>query len=117
MKSVIFAAVTVVILAAFVVFNALFVSYNIKEVISAIESADASESEYSKIYKLYERHEKYLSLTNYSEALDAVNEGFFEIKEAIKRGDSFDIEAKKSRLIDALGRIRQLSGINFDSIF
>ncbi len=119
MKSVIWAFIIVFLMIILVLLNSIIISYNIKEVISRLESTPAEISaadEYLDIRDDFIKTRKYFSLTVNHDDITDIDCEFAELVGALSAGDDKELMIAKSRLINALMHLKRLSGINSESI-
>ncbi len=115
-------AVTVLIILAFVIFaNSLYIEKITDNFIRDTREIDTSNTEnamaeFEKLFSKFRRAEKIISITVGHDDLTHIEENFADIIGAARAGDEDGLVTTKSRLIDSLGHLRRLSGINLDSI-
>lgn len=106
-------------LFVFVGVNTVLVDRMISDTIESVEELTVSESikdDFDELQKRYERRAKYINLTVSHVMMSEVEEAFAEIEGAILTMDAEEIVQAKSRLTDALGQLKRLAGLSFDSI-
>ena len=81
-----------------------------------VDDTTLAETEYTEIYEDFKKKERYISLTVNHNDLMNIENSFAELIGAAKADDKESLIIAKSRLIDALGHLKRLSGINLDSI-
>lgn len=101
--------------------NSLVLGRMIDTVTKAVSDAEVddttlAETEYTEIYEDFKKKERYISLTVNHNDLMNIENSFAELIGAAKADDKESLIIAKSRLIDALGHLKRLSGINLDSI-
>ena len=101
--------------------NSLVLGRMIDTVTKAVSDAEVddttlAETEYTEIYEAFKKKERYISLTVNHNDLMNIENSFAELIGAAKADDKESLIIAKSRLIDALGHLKRLSGINLDSI-
>ena len=106
---------------ALILTNACILGRMIDKVTDAVSGGEESDTalaleEYTQIYEDFKKKEGYIALTVNHGDLMSIENAFAEIIGAAKANDRESLIIAKSRLIDALGHLRRLSGINFDSI-
>lgn len=121
MKTTKIAIAVLIILAAAVLANSLYIKHITTELAKMIDSVDTEDMEKTKrefadIYDKFKKAEKYISITVSHDDLTNIEEGFADIMGAIEAGAHTSIIMIKSRLSDALEHLGRLSGINLDSI-
>ena len=119
MRAAIISLVIIILLSALTVTNSLTLRHitegYIKKISDFPDTGEAFES-YAALYDEFISDERYISLTVNHEDLREVEREFAEIIAAAKNHDADGIGAAKSRLVDALGHLGRLCGINIDSI-
>lgn len=122
MKTKILAVVIFAVTVTAVFVNTYFLDKVIKETYTAVESLEISgndeqaTAEAMEIYEGYKRRETYISLSVSHSDLTNIDETFAEMIGQLRVGATEDAEVTKSRLINVLGHLRRLSGVNIDSI-
>ncbi len=122
MKTVRFASVIFLILLIAVTLNSIAIGNIISDLTEKLTYAEeenmaAAKDEYELIYKKYKSYEMYISLTVSHDDLANLEDAFAEIIGAAKAGDRDGVITTKYRLINCLGHIKRLSGINIYSVF
>ena len=118
MKSAIFSAIILLILFISVGINTAVVDSMITDTIertAALSQKDDAEA-FSHLQEDYKRRAKYINLTVSHVMLSEVEEAFAELEGAFASGSEEEIIQAKSRLNDALGQLKRLAGLSFDSI-
>ena len=121
MKTTKIAIAVLIILAAAVLANSLYIKHittELTKMINAVDTEDMEKTkrEFADIYDKFKKAEKYISITVSHDDLTNIEEGFADIMGAIEAGAHTSIIMIKSRLSDALEHLGRLSGINLDSI-
>ena len=116
-----FAYAVLVCTVVLISINAFALGRIIDSVTAAVTEAeekdtDAAENEYTEIYENFKKKERYISLTVNHNDLMNIENSFAELIGAARADDQESLVIAKSRLIDALGHLKRLSGINLDSI-
>ena len=101
--------------------NSLVLGRMIDTVTKAVSDAEVddttlAETKYTEIYEDFKKKERYISLTVNHNDLMNIENSFAELIGAAKADDKESLIIAKSRLIDALGHLKRLSGINLDSV-
>lgn len=122
MKAKILAVVIFAVTVTAVFVNTYFLDKVIRATYTAVEALEISgndeqaTAEAMEIYERYKRHETYISLSVSHSDLTNIDETFAEMIGQLRVGATEDAEVTKSRLINVLGHLRRLSGVNIDSI-
>lgn len=101
--------------------NAIALGRIIDTTVAEVTAAEEEDTEkatkaYTELYENFKRKESYIALTVNHGDLMNIEDAFAEIIGAAKADDKESLMIAKSRLIDALGHLKRLSGINIDSI-
>lgn len=110
----IFAAVTVVTILTFIIYNTVLMNEKIDEIIHGVEAAE-SYAEIKEVKERFTKYERFISISVSHEDLMSIEDLFAEY-EVQMRLISEEREITKNRLISALGHLRRLSAVNIDSI-
>ena len=121
MRSAKFSMLFLIVLAAAIVANSLYISHVTKELAKkadAISTHDMQEckTEYMKLFSEFRRAEKFISITVSHDDLTNIEESFADIIGAAEAGVEANVIMIKSRLKDSLEHLGRLSSINLDSI-
>lgn len=101
--------------------NSILLCRTVEDVTKAVTEGEErdtriAEKEYTEIYDNFKKKESYIALTVNHGDLTSIEDAFAELIGAAKADDTDSLLIAKSRLIDALGHLKRLSGINIDSI-
>lgn len=123
MKEKIFAVLAVVSIIAAVSANTVFLGKNIDKIRKEVESISIKDGECElarrqavRAFELFRDAELLIGLTVNHDDLSNIEECFAELIGYLSVGDADGAEVTKSRLTDALGHLRRLSGFNIDAI-
>ena len=121
MKEKIFAVVMIVLTIAAVAFNTIFLHKDMDKIYDEVNNIDFSDGiqafENAKAaYNLFRKKEMFLGLTVNHDDLSNIEECFSEMIGYLSVDDIDGAVVTKSRLTDALGHLRRLSGLNIDAI-
>lgn len=101
--------------------NSIVLGRIIDDVTDAVKDGEESDTdlaqeEYTRIYENFKKKESFIALTVNHGDLMSIEDAFAELIGAAKADDKESLMIAKSRLTDALGHLKRLSGINIDSI-
>ena len=123
MKIKILAIVILLSVVSLCVFNSCFLHKEIDELTEKIEALEIDSentgealSEAIKIREHFKSRESYISLSVNHEDLSNIETIFAEMIGQLEVENADDARVAKSRLIDALGHLKRLSGVNIDTI-
>ena len=121
MKTVKIALAILAVTVLSVLINSFVLSSVIKKYEKEVSKIDSNKIEsafesYSAIYDNFNKEKDYISLTVNHEDLTNIEDNFAAAIGAARSHDESELEITKSRLLDALGHLRRLVGINLDSI-
>ena len=121
MKEKIFAVVMIVLTIAAVAFNTIFLHKDMDKIYDEVNNIDFSDGiqafENAKsAYNLFRKKEMFLGLTVNHDDLSNIEDCFSEMIGYLSVDDIDGAVVTKSRLTDALGHLRRLSGLNIDAI-
>ena len=119
MKSAVISGIILAVLFILVGINTVVVDNMLDEAIGAVESlsfGDTLSEDFEALSSAYEKNAKYINLTVSHVMMSEVEEAFAEMEGAVKSNDEVGFMGAKSRLVDALGQLRRLAGLSFDSI-
>ncbi|MBQ8879847.1 MAG: DUF4363 family protein [Clostridia bacterium] len=122
MKSKIAAVIILIGLLVGVIANALYLDKTISKITSDVESFVIGEDDADnaararEMFDNFKEKETYISTTVNHNDLTEIESLMSELVACLSVGMRDDGKAIKSRLIDALGHLRRLSGVNIDSI-
>lgn len=114
MKNVRIAGVLLTLTLVAVVINAIAVRSIIGGILDEVETAEAED--YTEIFDKFKSMETYISLSVDHEDMMNIELAFAELIGAVEADDEKTATVVKSRLKHSLEHLRQLSGINIDSI-
>ncbi len=115
MKSAVISAIIVILIFVLVGINTAVVDGMIERTLEEVEPLKTAE-EFFALSESYESRAKYINLTVSHVMMSEVEEAFAELEGAFLSGDEAGITEAKSRLADALGQLKRLAGLSFDSI-
>ncbi len=105
------------------IFNSYFLGKEIEALTGKIEdleiddeNTDAALSHALQIREEFGQRKSYISISVNHEDLSNIETIFAEMIGQLEVGSADDAKVAKSRLIDALGHLRRLSGVNIDTI-
>lgn len=119
MKSAVISGIILAALFIFVGINTVVVDNMLDDTIEAVDSlsfSDTLSEDFKALSYTYEKNAKYINLTVSHVMMSEVEEAFAEMDGAVKSDNEVGFIGAKSRLIDALGQLRRLAGLSFDSI-
>ena len=122
MRTKILAVVIFLLTVTLVSVNTYFLDRSIGEVISAVKELEIAENgseafeRATEVKELYERRQSYISLSVSHNDLTEIESAFAELLGQLEVGELDGAKITKSRLVDALGHLRRLSGVNIDSV-
>ena len=119
MKSAVISAIILAIIFILVGINTKVVDNMLSDTIEHTEKLEPGvniKESFEELKTTNEKRAKYINLTVSHVMMSEVEEAFAEIDGAIASGDEEEFIQSKSRLIDALGQLRRLAGLSFDSI-
>ena len=124
MKAFIVSLAALVILAAAVTVNSVFICGRIDEIMSCAEllpeldpSADGARETSERLYALWDRTVEPLSYTVGYQLIDRADDAIEEIAAAIAAGTDGNYASARRRFIDSLKRMRKLQGLTFTGVF
>ena len=91
---------------------------NVTDMVEKVQVEDCEElkEELERIYAFFKKRESYIALTVSHDDLTNIEDAFAEMIGAAEAADTDSVTIAKSRLLDALGHLKRLSGLNIDSI-
>lgn len=122
MKAKIAAIIILAGLTVGVILNTVYLDKTIADITAEVEEfriSDVTESaaaEAERMFDRFKRRETYISTTVNHGDLTEIEGLMSEMVANLKEGKADEARVTKSRLIDALGHLRRLSGVNIDSI-
>ncbi len=119
MKSAVISGIILAVLFIFVGINTVVVDNMLDKTIEKTESLNFDDrlgENFEELSTDYEKRAKYINLTVSHVMMSEVEEAFAEMEGAVLSKDEGSFIEAKSRLVDALGQLRRLAGLNFDSI-
>ena len=121
MKVKIFAVVTIISTILAVTLNTVFLHKDMDKIYNLVDGIDFSDNsrateEARGAYGYFKKKEMFLGLTVNHDDLSNIEDCFSEMIGYLSVGDINGAIVTKSRLIDALGHLRRLSGLNIDAI-
>ena len=119
MKNAIISSVILLLIFVLVGINTAVVDNMLSDTIKHAEALEVSESiqaDFEDLKSTYEKRAKYINLTVSHVMMSEVEEAFAELEGAIRAADNEGTVEAKSRLTDALGQLKRLAGLSFDSI-
>ena len=122
MKTKIAAVIILVVLIIGVTANTLYLDKLITEITYDVENfvisddTDDSTVRAREMFDNFKMRETYISTTVNHNDLTDIESLMSELVAYLSAGMTEEAEVAKSRLVDALGHLRRLSGVNIDSI-
>ena len=119
MRSAVVSAVILVILFVLVGVNTVTVDRMLSGAIEKVEKLDCevnTKEDFESLKADYKRHAMYINLTVSHIMMSEVEEAFAELEGAISANNAEGITEAKSRLTNALGQLKRLAGVSFESI-
>ncbi len=119
MRSAVISGIILGVLFILVGINTAVVDEMIDETIARTQSLEPSptlDADFGQLHDYYESRAGYINLTVSHTMMGEVEEAFAEMEGSVKSEDTDGFIKAKSRLIDALGQLRRLAGLSFDSI-
>ena len=121
MRSAKISILVLIILAATVVANSLYIRHVTDELAKRVADVNTSDMEecaieYKSLYSEFSKAERFISITVSHDDLTNIEESFADIIGAADAGLEGSVIMIKNRLEDALRHLGRLSSINLDSI-
>ena len=117
MKKELFALFLLIVIIGFSVFNSLFISAIAEKAEKLVLLSTSSAESVVDAEKLFSDNRAYLGAVLRHSELDAISDGFYELKKALVSGDGAQSELAAERLIARLHAMERMEILRLDSIF